>query len=176
MKKIISLVLVGALMALCLASCGTHSAAKALDEMLLTVKNGDFAKAAVLEGTPLTNENNEMLSAMYKSFSYSIGEVKENEDGTASVAITIDTVDMGAVFAAFLEEAIANMDNPDWGDEEANFIAALGAEDAPRIEFAIDVAMENVDGTWEIADENEAFIDALCGGLISSLSGLIGEE
>ena len=175
MKKIISLVLASVLLVLCFASCGTHPAAKAIDEMLLTVKNGDFANAAVLDSTPLTNENDEMLSAMYKTFEYKIGGVKESGD-TATVALVIDTVDMGKVFASFLEEALANMDNPDWGDEEENFIKALGASDAPRIEFAIDVMMEKVDGKWVIADENEAFVDALCGGLISSLGGLVSEE
>nr|MBQ5811396.1 hypothetical protein [Clostridia bacterium] len=175
MKKIISLVLVSVLLALCFASCGTHPAAKALDEMLIAVKNGDFAKAAVLENTPLTNENNEMLSAMYKTFNYSIDGVVAADDTTATVGVVIDTVDMGKVFADFLTEAIANVNNPEWGDEEAMFIEKLGAEDAPRIEFAIDVAMEKVDGTWVLADENETFIDALCGGLISSLSGLLEE-
>ena len=172
MKKIISLVLTFALIAVCLASCGTHEAASTLDALLATVKSGDFANSSVIADSPFGNEDDVMMKAMYKNFDYKVGEVTDNGD-SADVAVTMTMTDIGAIFTNYMNEALANANDPNWDADDTRFIEMLEEDGVATKTFDITVLMEKADGAWTVAEDNEAFIDALTGGLFSSLSGLV---
>ena len=174
MKKTISLFLSFALIALCLVSCGTHEAATALDTLLATVKSGDFANASVITDGPFGNEDDVMMKAMYKNFDYKLGEVTENGD-SADVAVTITMTDIGTVFTNYMNEAFENANDPNWDADDTRFIEMLNEDGVATKTFDVAVSMEKAEGAWTVADENEAFVDALTGGLFSSLSGLVEE-
>ncbi len=176
MKKIISLSLVCVLCLVCFASCGAHPASDALEELLKSVKTGDFASASVIENSPFANEDDEMLTAMYKNFDYTIGKTTETEDG-ANVEVSITMTDIGQVFTDYMTEAMENAMNSDWDADDTRFNEMLVSKDAPVKTFDITVAMVETDGAWDVSDSeaNEGLVDALTGGLFSSLSGLLGE-
>lgn len=174
MKKFASLLLVCVMLTALFASCGTHEAAKSLDALLASVKSGDFANSSVLADGPFANEDDEMMTAMYKNFDYKVGDVTENGD-SADVAVTITMTDIGAVFTNYMNEAFENAANSDWDADETRFVEMLNEDTAPTKVFDITVNMKKENDLWTVADENEAFVDALTGGLFSSLGSLVEE-
>lgn len=174
MKKFTALILVCVILSALFASCGTHEAAKTLDALLASVKSGDFANASVIANGPFANEDDVMMNAMYKNFDYKIGDVTENGDGV-EVAVTITMTDIGTVFANYMTEALENAANSDWDSEDTRFVEMLGEDGVATKTFDIKVNMVKESDAWTVADENEALVDALTGGLFSSLGNLVEE-
>lgn len=166
MKKILSVVLASAVLMLCLASCGTHAAAKALDEILAPVKNGDFENAYIIANSLFSGEDEELLTALYKNFDYTIGKVTET-DGTALVSVTITMTDIGQIFMDYMAEAMSGNET-----SEDRFAEMLSDEDAPTKTFDVTVNMFKVNENWTLSEGADALTDALTGGLISTFEGI----
>ena len=171
MKKLISLALAVLILAFSFASCGTHPAATALDKCLSYIETGDFANASVLENRAFSDEDDEMLKAMYAHFEYKIGEAAETESG-ASVTVTITMTDVGTVFSNYMTEALKHMLDSDWDSDGAVFEQMLSADDAPLTTNTVKVAMVEKEGEWIVADENNDLLNAITGGLFSALNNL----
>ncbi len=167
MKKILSILLASALLVVCLASCGTHAAAAALDEMLATVKNGDFENAYILADSLFYGEDKELLTAMYKNFDYTIGEVTET-DGFALVSVAITMTDIGKIFMDYMAEAMSGNET-----SEDRFAEMLSEEDAPTKTFDVKVNMYEMGGNWTLSEGADALTDALTGGLLSAFEGIV---
>lgn len=173
MKKIVSLILLGIILVTALCSCGTHAAATALDEALGSIKSGDFANAAIIEGSAFSDEDDAMLAAMYAKFDYTVGEVAENADG-AAVKATITMADVGTVFSNYLTEAMAHSLDENWDADDTRFNEMLTAGDVPLSTFDVTVNMIEKDGKWVVDEENnDELLNAITGGLFSALSGLV---
>ena len=168
MKKVLSLIISAILLVACFASCGgTHASAKALDGYLAPLKSGDFDEAVILSQNPFADESLELLEAMYKNFDYKIGDVTV-KDGFADVAVSITMTDIGKVFSDYLAKAMS-----EGNVTEEMFYDMLLAEDAPIKTFDIKVNMYEMSGEWVLSEGAEELSDALTGGLISSLGGLV---
>ena len=159
------------MLALSLVACG-NGPDKALDAKLALVKEGKFEEAALLEGRVFSNEDAPMLEALYAKMNYVIGESKVDGE-TATVAVTITMVDLSAVLADYMKEALSHIVEGDWDADGSYFMEMLKAEDAPTKDFPVTVHMVKTEEAWELAEDgNDDLKDALTGGLISSLGSL----
>lgn len=176
MKKILSILLCVSML-LAFAACGgknpaaSDPAAAALDAAFSALKAGDFDATDILSGSAFANEDAAMLSGIFAKFDYKLGEVTAAED-TATVAADITMVDMGALFTAYLTEAMAQ--DSDWDADGSYFAEMAKGEDAATKTFSVDVQMvKDAEGVWTVAAEgNDALYNALTGGLLDSLGGL----
>lgn len=178
MKKILPILLCLALV-FAFAACDKtpaatdSAAAAALEEMFSALKAGKFDDTDILEGSAFGNEDATMLEGIFAKFDYKLGEVTENGD-TATVAADITMVDMGALFSAYLTEAMAHIDDAEWDADGSYFAEMAKMDSAATKDFTAVVQMvKGEDGVWTVAEEgNEALYNALTGGLVDSLGGL----
>ena len=177
MKKILTILLC-AVRVCALAACGKPAETKieaesalALDALLAPLKSGEFANTSILADSAFANEDAAMLDGIFGKFDYTIGDVTEETD-TATVAVEITMVDMGALFTAYLTEAMQQ--DSDWDADGSYFAEMAKGEDAATKTFAVDVQMvKDAEGVWTVSAEgNEALYNALTGGLLDSLGGL----
>lgn len=173
MKKITSVLLCLVLLSLTLVACSSVGAAgSVLDTELSLIKQGKFSEVSIFSDSLFANEDADMLGAMYAKFKYKVGK-EQIAENSAAVDVTITMVDMRAAFTAYVNEAKQHFDDPDWDAEGSYFVELLRSGDIATKEFAITVNMVKVDEAWTIIEEdNEDLLDALTGGLVTSLDSL----
>lgn len=179
MKKLF-LILLCAVLVSSFVACGTPAetpaamaeSARALDTLLAPLASGNFEDTDILAGSAFSNEDDMMLQGIFGKFAYAVGEAVEDGDA-ATVQVDLTMVDMGALFGAYLTEAMAHASDAEWDADGSEFAKMATADDAVTKDFSVEVKMTKADGKWTVAEEgNEAFYNALTGGLLDSLGGL----
>ena len=186
MKKLIALIL-AAIMCVCLVACGgeaeqtfapdTNGAGNPefatvvneLETLLAALKAGDEETIIALSGSDAAREDElllEMLVAMFSKLEYTVGNVTDNGDGTATVALDVSAVSVTSVFNEYMLEAAKHMDDDNWDADGAEFIKICGSDKVSKESKSIDVKLESDAGEWSVSEDNEELINALFGGLI----------
>lgn len=200
MKKLI-LVVLFVLMSLsaCAKAPKPEDALKTFFDDYVTLETVKFAD--YFEGdSPLTNENmlgEQQLSAelsarffaIYKRFTYEIGEVTLSEDKkTATVSVVLTNYDGTKLYQGWMEVYITQamefgLSHPEATQADFNEIAistlttALDAlVDGKK--YSVDVKMIYVDKVWKLqgGDDNFELINAMSGGVLQSIKDLSSME
>ena len=174
MKKHLALLLCLSMLVCLFAACGSTSPKSVLAKELDALKSGKYEEAGMLGDETFTEEDNAMLSAMFGKLSYTLG--KETVDGDkATVEVTVEMVDMSAVFANYLTEALTHMTDTDWDATGERFVEMIAADDAPTATFSAVVHMTKTEEGWEIDETgNDDLLNAVTGGFFEYLTDLAG--
>lgn len=190
MKKLIAFLL-AALMCMSLVACGGDSeettlvtgdeagvapeagslaaAAAEIKALLAALKSGDKETIIALSGSDAAREDEllfDMLVAMFSKLDYTVGEAKDNGDGTATLPVDISAVSVTSVFNEYMLEAAKHIEDENWDADGAEFIKICSSDKVSKEDKSISVNLENKDGAWTVAEENEELVSALFGGLI----------
>ena len=165
---------------LLLASCG-QSAGSAMegfcsdlsagkwDQAMATLGSENDVKAAMseMEKDP---QSKQVLDAMMKSARCKVVAVKDN-----TVTLDTDTINAQAVLGSVMADAMGLAFMSAFGGPEgekmmeqavlAKMVEGFVNPNAPRSKGTVDVVLEQVDGKWVPAKENQAFASALMGGI-----------
>ena len=137
MKKLIAFLL-AALMCVSLVACGgetvetTKGANEAAPEfadvvykvetLLAALKAGDEETIIALSGSDAAREDElllQMLIAMFSKLDYTVGEAKDNGDGTGTLALDISAVSVTSVFNEYMIEAAKHVAEENWDEDGA---------------------------------------------------------
>lgn len=174
MKKILCLLL-AAVMAVSLISCGSSDAKSELERTLKAVKAGNIEYFENSE-EELSEEDAEYYQLMIKNFDYKILSCEENEAGdAASAEVKFTNTDMKAVMTDFMSQALqlsmknAFGDNPKSDDQlqkeiEQIFVDLLKSDDYQKVETTVTVKLTKEEDGWAI-DFDDTVIDAILGGI-----------
>ncbi len=145
-------------------------AAKDIKELLDALKSGDEELIIAMSGSDKENMDPlllDMLKAMFSKLDYKIGTPADNGDGTASLPVDITAVSMTSVFTEYMAEAAKHIDDTEeWDADGSYFIELCGSDKVATETTAVTVGFEQVDGKWARSANNDAFVNALFGGLI----------
>jgi len=200
MKKII-LLLLTVLMSLsaCAKAPKPEDALKTFLDDYITKETMTFSD--YFEGdSPLTNENmlgNQELTAelsakffaIYKHFTYEIGDATLSEDKkSATVSIVVTNYDGTTLYQVWMEDYITQamefgMSHPEATQDDFNEIAISTLTTAVDAlvdgkEYTVDVKMVYVDKVWKLVggDDNFELISAMSGGVLQSIKDLSNME
>ena len=185
-RKILSVVLAVIFM-FALASCGASDPKGVVDSYMKACQKLDTEKMyEYFPGQGASIENDALGESDIDFFSritYELGETSVDGD-KATQKIQITTVDMTTIMTELVTELTAEM-LTNLGDSEFDseaYVNELLAEklsnpDAKLITTTVTVNLEkNSDGKWIISspDQNAEFLDALSGGIVNSLTTMLG--
>ncbi len=168
MKKVIS-ILLSVVMVLSFASCAKNNPQKDLDAMLTALKSGDMKTLAELEGESIEDfADMQGYISIFSSVSWTFGETVMKDDDDAIVNVQITTKDMQTVFTEYISQAMQQaMQGTEMTDEyAAELLLNVIASTEQTKTFDVEVEMSYDDGKWQVDDENDAFFDAITGGLM----------
>lgn len=176
MKKIIAVCI--ALIITALTACGaqTPTPSDTVGEFLEATAALDGAKMSELcpENDIDVSSDSEMLKKLFGGFTYSVGESRIGGD-TATVSVTITQADMAEIMTAVQAELVSVL-LEHFGDDSFDSAAygeklvteKLASDDKPMKDFTVEVSLKKASEDWIIAgDGNDAFFDAITGGMIS---------
>ena len=185
MKKVLIFVLCAAL---CLAfvSCGTpaveeavftdapegsvEAAANDIAKLLESLKAGDAETIISLSGSDAAREDDlllEMLVALFGQLEFKVGTPVVTDENNATVPVEIKAVSITSVFTEYMVEAAKHIAEENWDEDGKEFIKICNSAKVSKDTVTVDVALERgADGTWGRGANNEAFINALFGGLL----------
>ena len=193
-KKLICLLLVFACI-FSLTGCGEIKKAETSVNGLLTAfKNADIESAqkyinlddlkeADGEEDSITSDTEFLIQNMFKQLDYKIISSEKKDDSTVVVTTEITNTDMkpvmGEFFASALQYAFSNaFADPQPTEEETNkkmeelLIASLTKEDLATVTNTVDITVVKAeDKSWKIKSD-DAFLDALLGGLYKATKEL----
>jgi len=185
MKRLMTVGLI-LLMVFSLSGCGgKESAENVVSVTLDALKALDFEKASeymddsgVIEDTD--DEQEAMIKPIFENLSYKIISSEEKDD-KATVTVEITNVDIGKIFAEYMQEALGLVFS---GLEESELEVKMveiwndliRAEDAVMATNKVDVNLEKIDDKWKIKSDEE-FMNAILGGFVNVVEsmGTLGE-
>ena len=188
MKKILALILCAAL-CFALMACGTsgdtetpdvtkaeapagsvEAAAQDVERLLVALKAGGAETMNALSGSDAAKEDElllEMLVALFGQLEYEVGAPTLTGDDTATVPVEIKAVSITSVFTEYMAEAAKHLTDDNWDADGAEFIKICASGKVSKDTTKVDVNLERgADGNWGRGADNEAFIEALFGGLL----------
>lgn len=172
MKRIIS-VLLAVLMLFSFAGCQKASPQKDLDAMLTALKSGDIETLAALnDEEDFDLEGQEQMMSIFSSISWEFGETVEVDEDDAKVNVQITTKDMKTVFSEFMTQALSKAMQGEEMSEEAvsQMLIDIINTTEKTATFDVSVEMNLEDGKWVVGEENEAFFNAITGGLMNVMA------
>ncbi len=147
-----------------------EDAAKEIEKLLASLKAGDAETIISLSGSDAAREDElllEMLVALFAQLEYKVGEPNITGDNTATLPVEIKAVSITSVFTEYMVEAAKHIDEENWDDDGSEFIKICRSDKVSKQTENVDVNLERgTDGTWRRGADNEAFINALFGGLL----------
>jgi len=186
MRKIAGLIVI-ILFAVVLTACGPkgETPEQAVTNALNAIRDYDkIAMEKYLDDDFMreneTEDDEENTKLLCKKLVYTIKSSSVNGD-TATVKAEVTNLDMGKIMAAYMEQALqvafanAFAEEP-MGDEELEarieeiFLDLLGKEDNDTVTTTVDIKLTKGKSNW-IIDSDEAFQDAVLGGLLTALQG-----
>ena len=192
MKKCTSLFLSFVLILLSLsafAGCQKNSPDATVKGFMEAVKTMDYEEIAKYcedgasdsELSSYEDEDAAFLTPVFKSLKYKIVST-ETGDGFAAVTLEITTIDVKDVITnlvgEFLMTAFSHLDDDDF-DADAYYAEqleqALSKDDLELLtSTAVLDLIKTEDGRWLVTglDDNDEFLDAITGGLVSAFSSL----
>ena len=202
MNKRFTAFLLFILTATLLIGCSSLGAEKderkiALENALEAMKSGDSEKmekyvveeegadSSSMEDTvtDLAEEKKaeEALAYLFKHLSYKIGDVKKEEENSATIAVEMEQADlkeatsaaMGEMFIQSMSLAFSDKTEEEIDAEMEEFLLAkfkkmVDDNKDNLITTNVDVHMKKVDGEWKVVGD-EAFYDAATGGMLSAI-------
>ena len=187
MKKLFYVLLVVAL-GLGLCACGRPSAESVVQEELDLLKSGDQAAyaefmAAADSETDTADLDDEIsqaaMQAVFGGLSYQIIDSVEDEAaGTATVTAEVTNTDMvvamSNVFSEILPILLEDAFKPEseqMTEEESTqmvsdkLLETLQNPEREMTTTTVDIKLDLVDDAWVIAEDNDAFLNAVLGGM-----------
>ncbi len=108
-----------------------------------------------------------LTGILAESAAVELGE-PELEDDTCTIPVTIETIDLQAVFAELPDTIASKEEATQWLSE------AMGAKDAPRKTFETEALLVLEEDGWKV-ELTGGLSDALMGGYFTMLSEMTGE-
>lgn len=164
-----AVVLLAAVLVLAMGPWGNREARSACEAFVAAYAQSDGQGAgALLAGGGGDMQLGALTGAVARQTRVELGQMKEAEEGSVTIAARITTVDLQAV----LNRIPASVDSAEaasrWLEE------ALAADDVETKTFDVEIAMVQVEEQWKISMTPE-LADALMGGYYSMLSGILQE-
>lgn len=187
--KIVSLLIVLAMMATCLVACGgptpEQQAETAVNTCLNALKAGDLETAAkYLDDADVTSVddtdedsmvNSVIMEKIFAKLEHKILSTQKIDDNTVTVKAEITNLDMKPVFTEFFTQALqyalgsAFSENPP-SEEETNeemtkiFDTCISKEDLATVTKEVEIKVVKTEDQW-ILQSSDLLSDALLGGL-----------
>lgn len=183
MKKILALFLT-IVMAFSLFACGTknvspeRAAKNALNSYL-----DELPTKSVNPNNPM-DTTIQFVDFIQEKYSYSIISFEITNDTSANAIVAINNRDLGTSFATttafFILYAFgaAFSENPPTDDELNDYYKSLLTESfdgAPIVTTNVSIALENINGSWQVTSVADNIYDAVSGNLWSAIEELANE-
>lgn len=195
MKKRLALLLILSLVLL-LTACGRETPETAINNAMQAIVNGDMetvqtyfagdVPSALDDET--SDESSDLPDGYYdmlmQNLTYSITEVVDNGDDTATATIEMTNTDFGVAMGSVMSRALSELigyaflpEDQQLSDEQLEelymqwLLEEYSSEDAISITNTATVNMTYQDGGWKIEASDE-FFDALLGGMLSAVENM----
>ena len=192
-SKMISFIIVLAMMVALLAGCGeTKQAEAAVNDTLAAIKALDFETVGdhldvedIMQSGESTSsllDTDVLTKNLFGKLEYEILSSKKIDGSTVMVKTKITTVEIAPVLDEFLAEALdylfsSILASPQPSDEtisaelEKIFVECLSKEDAAKVTTEVDIKVVKVGNIWQV-ETSEELASALLGGYEQALEDL----
>lgn len=185
-KRVLSIIMVMALM-LSITGCGeVEKAKKSVDEMFVAFETANmetmnkYISSDELASMDLLSDDakeQEFIQLMFSKLSHTIISAEEADENTIVVKTEVTTIDMGLVFQEWMQESMkmafdGAFSGEAFSEEEYNakvegkLLEILKKEDIKTVTNTVDIKYVKTDGNWEIQTDDQ-LLDALLGGLVT---------